>query len=156
VQGRRAIVVRIRHRAAHLHHPTPLNPAIVKGPDVNSDSSVPDVLGLEVGQEYEIRLRSDNSDYVWVANTLADCVTVSRTREKDVTGAIGGALDEIVLIRALSPGTAIVRLEQRHPWTAGPGPITALVRVTIHAGEPDPARPGEPDPGFGHADQASS
>jgi predicted secreted protein len=104
---------------------------------MTSESSIPESLSLAVGQQQEIRLRSlGTSGYVWTARSDSECVEVSRTRSRSgaATDAVGASLDEIVVVHALSPGRAIVRLEQRRPWAPHDDPqSSAVIEITVTA-----------------------
>jgi predicted secreted protein len=79
--------------------------------------------------------------YVWQHELGGDATAVEVTwrrgplPEGAMTTAVGASAREVATIRALRPGTARLRLEQRRPWEADEPPLHSH-DVEVHVAPP--------------------
>jgi len=98
-----------------------------------------DSLQLRVGEEHPIELDSlRTAGYVWEPRLEGDesVAEVVKDESPPETGteAVGASVPEVFKIKALRPGKATVRFEQRRPWESGGDPDDELV-VELDVGE---------------------
>jgi predicted secreted protein len=81
---------------------------------------VPEVVNLRVGDEHPVRLKGlGTAGYRWMPRVEGDegIAEVAETGlAEPADRRIGTSADELFTIRALRPGTAVVRFEQRRPF----------------------------------------
>jgi predicted secreted protein len=84
------------------------------------DQAIPASVTLRVGEERQVRLPSlGSAGFLWFAEADGSSVELARTRGTDASLAPGASTDEIIIINAVAPGTATIRLTQRRPWEGG-------------------------------------
>ncbi len=111
---------------------------------------IPTEIRLEVGERWSTRLPGlGSAGYQWTCDVEGDAgvaevsVTSLPPPPLPAAGEPPGSfsVDELVEVRALSPGTVTLCLIQRRPWLADQPPLHRyVVEVTVAAQSPPPPR----------------